>query len=63
MLIQRIAMNNSNNSNNPNQVLLPIIRRIMPNLIANEIIGVQPMTGETGAIFTGNRANPKHCYE
>ncbi len=35
-----------------NAVILPIIRRVMPNLIANSIIGVQPMTGPIGQIHT-----------
>ena len=32
-------------------VLLPIIRRVMPSIIANSIIGVSPMTGPAGSIF------------
>jgi hypothetical protein len=32
-------------------VLLPIIRRTLPNIIANDIIGVSPMTGPTAGIF------------
>ena len=28
-----------------NRVILPVIRRVMPTVIANEIVGVQPMTG------------------
>lgn len=35
-----------------NKLLLPIIRRVMPTVIANEIIGVQPMTGPVGQITT-----------
>jgi hypothetical protein len=35
------------------KVIIPIIRRVMPNIIANEIIGVQAMNG----------ANPRKCYE
>tara|TARA_B100000029_G_scaffold371493_1_gene365439 strand:+ start:443 stop:1639 length:1197 start_codon:yes stop_codon:yes gene_type:complete len=35
-----------------NKVVLPIIRRVMPTVIANEIIGVQPMTGPVGQIHT-----------
>jgi len=35
-----------------NRVILPIIRRVMPTVIANEIIGVQPMTGPVGQIHT-----------
>ena len=34
-----------------NRVILPVIRRVMPTVIANEIVGVQPMTGPTGLIF------------
>ena len=33
------------------KVLMPLARRIMPNLIANEIVGVQPMNGPTGQAF------------
>lgn len=36
----------------PMNVILPIIRRVMPTIIANEIIGVQPMTGPTSQIHT-----------
>lgn len=32
-------------------VLLPMIRRVMPTIIANDIIGVSPMTGPAGNIF------------
>lgn len=35
-----------------NKVILPIIRRVMPNVIANELIGVQPMPGPTAQITT-----------
>ena len=35
-----------------NKVVLPVIRRVMPTVIANEIIGVQPMTGPVGQIHT-----------
>ena len=35
-----------------NKVILPVIRRVMPSVIANEIIGVQPMTGPVGQIHT-----------
>ena len=33
-----------------NRVILPVIRRVMPTVIANEIIGVQPMTGPVAQI-------------
>ncbi len=44
--------------------LLPMLRRIYPTLIANELLGVQPMSGPTGFIynltnrFVGNQAAP-----
>ena len=40
-------------------ILISLIRRAMPNLIAYDICGVQPMTGPTGLIFTmrSNYAN------
>ena len=42
------------------KVLLPLIRRVMPDIIANDILGVQPMTGPAGAIFG---MKPKYNYE
>ena len=33
-------------------LILPVIRRVMPTVIANEIIGVQPMTGPVAQIHT-----------
>jgi len=33
-----------------NRVILPVIRRVMPTVIANELVGVQPMTGPVGQI-------------
>jgi len=35
-----------------NRVILPVIRRVMPTTIANEIVGVQPMTGPVAQIHT-----------
>jgi len=35
-----------------NRVILPVIRRVMPTVIANELVGVQPMTGPIGQIHT-----------
>ena len=35
-----------------NKVILPVIRRVMPTVIANELVGVQPMTGPVGQIHT-----------
>ena len=35
-----------------NRVILPVIRRVMPTVIANELVGVQPMQGPVGQIHT-----------
>lgn len=35
-----------------NKVILPVIRRVMPTVIANEIIGVQPMSAPVAQIHT-----------
>ena len=35
-----------------NRVILPVIRRVMPTVIATEIVGVQPMTGPVAQIHT-----------
>jgi hypothetical protein len=35
-----------------NKVILPVIRRVMPTVIANELVGVQPMQGPVGQIHT-----------
>lgn len=48
---------NSMNSYSPSEidtydpVLISLVRRAMPNLVAYDICGVQPMTGPTGLIF------------
>lgn len=33
-----------------NKIIMPVIRRVMPGVIANELVGVQPMTGPFGQI-------------
>ena len=35
-----------------NRVILPVIRRVMPTVIAHELVGVQPMPGPVGQIHT-----------
>jgi hypothetical protein len=35
-----------------NKTILPVLRRVMPGVIANELIGVQPMTGPFAQIHT-----------
>ena len=34
------------------KIILPMIRRINPGTIATEVVGVQPMTGPTGLVFS-----------
>lgn len=34
------------------QIFMPLIRRAMPNLLAMDLVGVQPLNGPTGAIRT-----------
>jgi ABC-type phosphate/phosphonate transport system permease subunit len=34
--------------------LIPLVQRIMPSLIAADLIGVQPMNGPTGQVFAMN---------
>lgn len=34
------------------KVVLPIIRNMMPSIIAQHLVGVQPMTAPTGSVFT-----------
>ena len=36
---------------NWNPILISLVRRSLPNLIAYDICGVQPMTGPTGLVF------------
>lgn len=45
-------------------IMIPLVRRVFPKLIANELLGIQPMTMPTGFIyslynrFVGNGINP-----
>jgi len=45
------ASNNTGNVANWNPVLISLVRRSMPNLMAYDVCGVQPMSGPTGLIF------------
>ena len=45
------AATNTTSVANWNPVLISLVRRSMPNLMAYDICGVQPMTGPTGLIF------------
>jgi hypothetical protein len=44
-------VNNVGQVDNYDPVLISLVRRSMPNLVAYDIAGVQPMTGPTGLIF------------
>lgn len=35
-----------------NKVMMPLIKRVMPTVMAHELVGVQPLTGPTGTITT-----------
>jgi len=43
--------NNTASVSNSDPVLISLVRRAMPNLIAYDVAGVQPMSGPTGLIF------------
>ena len=45
------ANSTGTNVDNWEPILISLVRRAMPNLIAYDICGVQPMTGPTGLIF------------
>ena len=46
-------MSNSVSLNNTfNKVVIPLLRRTLPNIIANDIIGVSPMAAPAGQIFS-----------
>ena len=45
------AANNTANVSNWDPVLISLVRRAMPNMMAYDVCGVQPMSGPTGLIF------------
>ena len=51
MLNEAAPTNNTSNAANWNPVLIALVRRAMPNLMAYDMCGVQPMSGPTGLIF------------
>lgn len=59
LLSEAAPVNNTGVAQNYDPVLITLVRRAMPNLIAYDIAGVQPMTGPTGLIFAmrSNYAN------
>jgi hypothetical protein len=50
-MLNEVAANNTSNVANWDPVLISLVRRAMPNLMAYDVCGVQPMTGPTGLIF------------
>ena len=62
MLTEAAPVNNAANVANWNPVLIALVRRAMPNLMAYDVCGVQPMTGPTGLIFAmkSQYKNTKH---
>ena len=34
------------------KIMIPMIRRVIPNAIATELVGVQPMTGPVGLVYS-----------
>jgi hypothetical protein len=69
-LISEAAPGNATTSvANWNPVLIALVRRAMPNLMAYDVCGVQPMSGPTGLIFAmksryggGNTANREALF-
>ena len=51
MLNEAAPANATTSAQNWNPVLIALVRRAMPNLMAYDLCGVQPMTGPTGLIF------------
>lgn len=56
LLSEAAPVNNTGNVQNYDPVLISLVRRAMPNLIAYDLCGVQPMTGPTGLVFA-SRSN------
>ena len=50
-LSESVPTSNTSGVQNCDPILISLVRRAMPNLIAYDICGVQPMTGPTGLIF------------
>ena len=62
------ASGGSSNIDTFDPVLISLVRRAMPNLIAYDICGVQPMSGPTGLIFAmrsryGNNSGSETFYD
>ena len=64
------AGNNTGSASNWNPVMISLVRRAMPNLMAYDVCGVQPMSGPTGLIFAmksrygaGSTASPEALFQ
>ena len=42
---------NQNTSGPQGPIIIPLVRKVYPNLIANQILGVQPMSDTAGEVF------------
>ena len=51
MVNEAVPGNNTTSAANWNPILISLVRRAMPNMMAYDVCGVQPMTGPTGLIF------------
>ena len=45
------------------KLLIPILRTALPNLMAQSIVGVQPMTGRVGSAFSLKIKMPESKYK
>ena len=69
MLTEAAPGNATSSAANWNPVLISLVRRALPNMMAYDVCGVQPMTGPTGLIFamksrygTGSTSNDEALY-
>ncbi len=51
MIAEAVPGNNTTSAANWNPILISLVRRAMPNMMAYDVCGVQPMSGPTGLIF------------
>ena len=67
-LMETAPTNVAGGISNFDPILISLVRRSLPNLIAYDVAGVQPMTGPTGLIFAlrsrfnGQGTNPEAFY-
>lgn len=69
MLNEAAPSNNTSSAANWNPVLIDLVRRAAPNLIAYDVCGVQPMSGPSGLVFAmaaryqgGSTSNPEALF-